>query len=244
MDKATVACYTLPSTMKIRSVASLFCALLFSACTPSKYASYKSVSGDYRVSVPRGWNIIADADYDAFSSAQFIGPFDPDFYLGVPSMSVRWYKSYARHRMRDGSLEMYADSQDFINQTLRQVYGSKAVLYGTQRRDDGGRAIVSQPEDIHLKESGLPAKFFGVLSPAPAPAGNRWGVDKDDQGRPVNIRLHDYAIVPVPGGFYVLCYPATLRGYDKGAELFRALVNTFHPLTAGPGGPKIRLPGK
>lgn len=210
------------------------------ACSPPKYAEYTSVSGDFAARVPWGWRVIADADHDAFAQASFLGPFDPDFYLGVPSLSVRWYKRYRPHRLRDGRLEMYADAGDFIAQTLSQVYGPQAILYGAGRREDGGREIVRKPEKIVLQGSGLPAFFFGVLSPTPAPAGNRWGVGRDDRGRTVNVRLHDYVVVPVAGGFYVLCYPATLRGYDKDAGMFRALVNTFRPLTAGPGGPKLR----
>ena len=218
--------------------------LLFTGCTPSKYVEYKSVSKDFSVSVPRGWAVIAEADYDAFSQVNFIGPFDPDFFLGAPSLSVRWYKRYRPHRLRDGRLEMYSDADDFIDQMLRQVYGGKSILYGLGRRADGGREIVSRPQEIVLKGSGLTAKFFGVLSTTPAPAANQWGVSKGERGEPVNVRLHDYAVIPIQGGFYVLCYPATRRGYDKAAELFRAMVNTFHPYTAGPGGPKIILPGR
>lgn len=218
-------------------------AVFAAACSAPKYATYHSVSGDFQASVPWGWNVFTEADGDGFSQVDFVGPFDPDFFLGAPSLSVRWYKRYRPHRLRDGRLEMYADGDDFIRQMLHQVYGDDSVLYGTGLREDGGREIVAKPETIVLRESGLTATFFGVLSPAPAPEESKWGVGKDGQGRTVNVRLHDYAVIPMDGGFYVLCYPATQRGWGKGAELFRALVNTFHPLTAGPGGPRIRLPG-
>jgi len=228
--------------MKMRAFG-FFVALtgLFAACSPPKYAHYKSVSGDFTAYVPWGWNVIADADRDAFSQVNFIGPFDPDFYLGAPSLSVRWYKRYRPHQMRDGRLEMYSDAQDFIRQMIHDVYGEKSVLYGIGTREDGGREIIKAPEDIVLTESQLTAKYFGILSPTPARAGVQWGVSKDSQGHRVNIRLHDYAVVTVGDGFYVFCYPATLRGHDKGFEYFRALINTFHPYFAGPGGPKFLI---
>ena len=229
----------------IRRSLAVFAALAtLVACSPPKYAKYKSIGGDFTVSAPWDWNVITDSGGDAFSQVSFIGPFDADFYLGSPSLSIRWYRDYRTHRMRDGRLEMYADGDDFVKQMIHQVYGDDSVLYGTGRREDGGREIISKPEEIVLKDSGLTATYFGILSPTPAPAANKWGVDKDEEGRPINIRMHDYAVVPMEDGFYVLCYPATMRGYDKAVELFRALLNTFHPYTAGPGGPKIRLPAR
>ena len=219
-------------------------AALAAACSPPKFVAYRSVAGDFAASVPYGWNVITESEGGAFSQVSFIGPFDPDFYLGAPSLSVRWYKNYRPRRLRDGRLEMYAGGDDFARQTLHQVYGDGSVLYGIGSREDGGREILRAPERIVLRDSGLEATFFGVLSPAPAPAANRWGVDKGADGRPVNIRLHDYAVIPLEGGFYVLCYPATLRGYGKDAELFRTLLNTFHPYAAGPGGLRIRLPAR
>ncbi len=70
----------------------------------------------------------------------------------------------------------------------------------------------------------------------------------DREGNRVNQRYHEYAVVPIlvdgrEAGFYVLCYPATLGGHDKGMEIFRHLIGSFHPLTAGPGGVKIKNPG-
>jgi hypothetical protein len=226
-------------------------AALASSCSPPKYVAYKSVSNDFTVAAPWGWNVIADADFDAFSQVVFIGPFDVDFYLGVPSLSVRWYKPYRPHWMRDGRLEMYANSDDFIKQTLDGVYGKDAIVYGVGVREDGGRVLVDKAHPIPtflLKESGLPAKFFGVLSPTPTARGATIGTETNDEGRLVNVRYHEYAVVPIvvdgrEEGFYVLCYPATRAGHDKGLDRFRVLYNTFHPLTAGPGGPKIRIPG-
>ena len=238
--------------MKMRAFAVFAAATaLASACTPPKYTSYKSVSNDFTVAVPWGWNVIADADYDGFSQVAFIGPYDADFYLGAPSLSVRWYKPYRPHRMRDGRVEMYASSADYIKQTLHDVYGKDAIVYGLGYREDGGRVLVEKTRPIPtlpLKESGLPAQFFGVLSPTPAAPGNTLGTEKTGEGRLMNVRYHEYAVVPIvengrEEGFYVLCFPATKAGHDKGLKAWQALTNTFHPLTAGPGGAKIRVPG-
>ena len=236
--------------MKTRALA-IFAAAAAAACSPPKYVSYRSVSNDFKVAAPWGWDVIADAAYDSFSQVSFIGPFDVDFYLGAPTLSVRWYKPYRPHELRDGRMEMYADSDDFIKQTLNDVYGKDAIVYGVGVREDGGRSLIDQAHPIPtflLKESGLPAKFFGVLSPTPAPRGVTIGTETDDEGRLVNVRYHEYVVVPIvengrEEGFYVLCYPATQAGHDKGMDRFRALYNTFHPLTAGPGGEKIRIPG-
>jgi hypothetical protein len=213
----------------------LFAAFL-AACSPPKYAHYKSVSGDFSAYVPWGWNVIAEADYDAFSEVKFIGPFDADFYLGAPSLSVRWYKRYRAHRLRDGRLEMYSDADDFVSQMLHQVYGRDAVVMSGGKILERGKPI---PEVV-LHESGLTAKYFAVLSPAPAAVGTV-GAVQDVDGNWHNMRYHEYVVVPMEGGFYVLCYPATQLGHDKGMDRFNQLASTFHPYTAGPGGPKILI---
>lgn len=215
------------------------------ACSPPKYVRYKSVSGDWAAYVPWGWSVVADADGDAFSEARFIGPFDSDFYLGAPSLSVRWYKRYRPHALRNGQLEMYADADDFINQMVDQVYGKDADVYGTGKRPDGGRIVVGRAgiPEIVAKESHLAAKYFAVLSPTPATEGNQWGIEKDPKtGRRYNVRYHEYAVIPMPSGFYVLCYPATKLGHDKGMLAFNTLVETFHPYNDGPGGAVFKLP--
>lgn len=220
-------------------------AAVVAACSPPKYVRYKSVSGDWAAFVPWGWNVIADADGDAFSQANFIGPFDSDFYLGAPSLSVRWYKRYRPHSLRNGQLEMYADADDFINQMIDQVYGKDADVYGVGRRTDGGRIVVGRAAipEIALKEAHLTAKYFAVLSPTAAPDGNQWGIEKDPKtGKRYNVRYHEYAVIPMPSGFYVLCYPATKLGHDKGMLAFNTLVETFHPYYDGPGGAKFKLP--
>jgi hypothetical protein len=230
--------------MRTRFLA-IFAALaaLAAACSPPAHIAYGSVSGDWTAQVPWGWRVIADAQGKDFAEANFVGPFDRDFYLGAPSLSVRWYRDYAPHRLRDGSLEMYANADDFIAQTLRDVYGTGSFLYADGIGPGGSRDYIKKPEDIKLKLSGLPAKYFIVLSPTPAPKDYHWGISLVN-GRAINERMHAYAVVPMNEGFYVLCYPATKRGFDKHDKLFWRLANTFHPLTDGPGGPKIRrLPG-
>jgi hypothetical protein len=44
-------------------------------------------------------------------------------------------------------------------------------------------------------------------------------------------------------GFYVLTYPATRLGYGKYDQNFNQLVSAFLPVTRGPGGRRVRLPG-
>lgn len=220
---------------------------VLAACKPPTYARYKSVSGDWAAYVPWGWSVVAEADGDAYAQAQFIGPFDSDFFLGAPSLSVRWYKRYRPHALRNDSLEMYADADDFINQMLGQIYGKDADLYGVGRRPDQGRVVISRSEipEVVLKESHLKAKYFAVLSPAaiPADSPNKWGIEKDPKtgGRFV-VRYHEYAVISMPSGFYVLCYPATKLGHDKAMQAFNTLIETFHPYTDGPGGAKFLLP--
>jgi hypothetical protein len=254
VDKARRACYTLAPTMKMRAFA-IFAAFaaLASGCslfTPPKYVTYKSVSGDFTVAAPWGWNVIADADHDAFSQVTFIGPFDVDFYLGAPTMSVRWFKPYRPHRLRDLRLEMYANSDDFIKQTLGDVYGKSAIVYGPSSAALDDRAAIDRKDipRITLKESGLPAKYFAVFSPTPAPTGITVGTVQTLDGQRLNQRYHEYAVVPIvvdgrEAGFYVLCYPATLGGHDKGMANFLRLIGSFHPFLAGPGGEKIKIPG-
>ena len=229
--------------MKRLALAAALLAAL-AACSAPKYAAYRSVFDDYTATVPWGWKVVAEAQGSDFDQVMFVGPFDPDFFLGEPSLSVRWYADYRIHRMADGTLEMYSGPGDFIRQTLSKVYGPDTVLYGAGRRADGGRPIIDAPEDLVLKGSGLKAKFFIALSPAPAPANFQYGLETGEDGKPVNMRMHAYAVVPMERGFYVLCYPATRRGFEKHLHDFEALIGGFRPLTAGPAGPAVRLPAQ
>ena len=231
-------------TLARRLSAALLLALA-AACSPPKYADYESINKDFSASVPWGWQVMTDQQDNDFSQSTFIGPFDGDFYLGAPSLSVRWFKKYRPHRLTDGRLEMYSGPDDFIRQILSQVYGPDYVLLtldGKVSYDNAKRAEIV-PE-ITLKQSGLKAKAFTVESAVRAPEANNWGISADSKtGKAFVLRKHAYVIVPIEGGFYVLTYPATDRGYDSYLDKFAGLMGSFMPRTAGPGGPKIRVPG-
>ena len=188
---------------------------------------------------------MTDQQDNDFSQVTFIGPFDPDFYLGAPSLSVRWFGRYRPHRLTDGRLEMYAGSDDFIGQMLKQVYGPEYVLLTLDGKVsyDNAKRVEIVPE-ITLKQSGLKAKAFTVESATPAPEANKWGISgQSGTGKSFVLRKHAYVVVPLENGFYVLTYPATERGYENYLDKFAGLMGSFLPRTAGPGGPKIRVPG-
>ena len=236
------------NTIARRLASVLAFAALAAACTPPKYAEYVSVNKDFSASVPWGWQVMTDQQDNDFAQATFIGPFDPDFYLGAPSMSVRWYHRNRLHRLAGGRLEMYSGADDFIFQMLKYVYGPEYILmsldgklsYKAGRKNESVDVI---PE-ITLKQSGLKAKAFIVESATPAPDANKWGISAQaGTGRGFVLRKHAYVVVPSEDGFYVLTYPATERGYDNFVDRFAGLMGSFIPSTAGPGGPKVRVPG-
>jgi len=200
----------------------MLCGLMVVGCRPPKYALYTSANRDFQCRVPWAWNIMFDSEEKHFTNTTFIGPFEPDFYLGAPSFSVRWYSRYAIHRLRDGMLEMYADADDFIRQTLDSVYGPERVMV----------------QDVHdILAAGRKAKHFVVLCAGPAHPKARWGTAIDKAtGQSINPRQHAYVVVPMPGGFYVIVYPATQQGFVKYEPQFNQLVNSFVPLKDGPGG--------
>lgn len=199
--------------------------MLFPACTPPKYVTYTSARGDWKGSVPWGWNVMTDEEGERFTNTSFIGPFEPEFYLGAPSLSVRWYSYSSPHRLPDGLLEMYSSAEDYAAQTLAGVYGPEAVL--------------RQP--LHeIEMAGRKAKHFVVLSPVRVPPGTQWGTSLEAQtGRLVNLRQHAYAVLPLERGFYAVIYPATRDGYPLYEKQFNELVNSFTPLQDGPGGPPL-----
>lgn len=235
MDKAAESCYTPVSPkMKNRALGLVAAACFLAAgCNPPKYVSYRALNRDFTVAVPWGWQVVTDQEGDgtAFAHVNFVGPYDPHFYLGVPSMSVRWYRNFWPRKMRDGRLEMYANPDDFIARTLAEVYGPAYEMK-------------TPVKDIDLRQSGLKARLFVVLSRAPVPGTTRNGVEVDDEtGVTYNVRQHAYVVVPMGEGFYVLTYPATRGGYNMYDENFNQLVSSFLPVTRGPGGRKVRLPG-
>jgi hypothetical protein len=212
--------------------------VLLSACNPPKFARYSSMAKDWSVNVPWGWTVMTDQQDDSFTQANFIGPFDGAFFLGAPSVSVRWYKRYRPHRLTDGRLELYTGVDDFVKQMLDGVYGP---IYFLQ---DGAGKQMDAPYELKLRDSGLPAKFFTVLSPTPAPANNMWGITlQAGTNKPFVFRRHSYAIVTTPSGFYVLTYPATNDGYENHLSAYKELIGSFIPVTDGPGGAKFKIPG-
>ena len=254
MDNFVWSWYTRgsPKTMKntpaSRLYSILILAVLAAGCNPPKYAVYESINKDFTASVPWGWQVMTDQQDNDFAQTTFIGPFDPDFYLGAPSMSVRWYRRYRPHRLTDGRLEMYSGAGDFINQTLRQVYGPEYLIMSL----DGKLSYSRGPKDesievipeITLKQSGLKVRAFIVESATPAPQANQWGISvQAGTGKPFVLRKHAYVLVPIEDGFYVLTYPATERGYQNSVDRFAGLIGSFLPHIAGPGGSKIRVPG-
>ncbi|MBI5239136.1 MAG: hypothetical protein HY926_01560 [Elusimicrobia bacterium] len=217
------------------AVAVLALCALVCGCKSPKYALYTSLNRDFQCDVPWAWNVMYDSEGTHFTHVNFIGPFEPDFYLGAPSYSVRWYSNYATHRLRDGRLEMYAGPDDFIRQTLDGVYGAD-------------RDLVQPVHDVAI--DGLKFKCFTVVSAGPAQPGARWGTAVDGITKQViNPRQHAYAILPMRSGFYVLTYPATtaafktdrLQAYKKD---FEHLVNSFVPFKDGPGGAPLPPSGR
>lgn len=232
----------------LRRLSAVLLLALAAGCNPPKYALYESINKDFTASVPWGWQVMTDQQDNDFAQTTFIGPFDPDFYLGAPSLSVRWYRRYRPHRLPDGRIEMYSGADDFIRQTLSQVYGPEYVLMTltgqlAYKRGLDDAAVEVIPETT-LKQSGLRAKAFAVESATPAPEANKWGISaQSGTGKPFVLRKHAYAVVAIEDGFYVLTYPATERGYENFLDKFAGLMGSFMPRTAGPGGAKIRVPG-
>ncbi|OGR90521.1 MAG: hypothetical protein A3J74_03430 [Elusimicrobia bacterium RIFCSPHIGHO2_02_FULL_57_9] len=186
------------------------------ACTPPKYVAYVSRQNDFKCSAPWGWSVMSEKEGTRYANTTFIGPFAPEFYLGAPSLSVRWHAYSYPHRLADGVLEMYSSADDYIRQMINNVYGPQAEL-------------LEPVHDIFVAKR--KAKHFVVLAPAPAPEGRQWGTVLDAQSnKPVNLRQHAYVIVPMQQGFYVLVYPATREGFKLYEPHFNQLVNTFLPL--------------
>lgn len=209
--------------MRLRHLAAVSL-LALAACGAPKYVSYSSIRGDWKASVPWGWNVITDEEGGHFAATNFLGPFEPDFFLGIPSLSVRWHSYGVPHTLRNRTAEVYRTADEFIQSTLKDVYGPRYLL--------------KQPVREVLTGDNRKAKQFTVESPVAAPAGARWGLSEDAEGKAYNLRAHAYAVVPLQRGFYVLVYPATRDGFNLYEKHFYKLINSFVVLTEGPGGPK------
>jgi len=82
---------------------------------------------------------------------------------------------------------------------------------------------------------------FIVEAIADVPENYTFGVSIDPEtNRHGIIRKHEYVILPMDTGFYVLIYPATRQGYEHHIKKFNNLVNTFTVHTDGPAGEKLR----
>ena len=202
------------------------CGVLLSSCKAPKYAAYTSIHKDFRCSAPWGWSVLTDGEGSHYADTTFIGPFEPAFYLGAPSLRVRWYSYSYPHRLPDGTLEMYASADDYVRH-LATVYRRRRIMR-------------QAPRDIELPAAGRKAENFVVLSPAPVAKGARWGTEIETRTQqPVNLRQHAYVILPMKTGFYAIIYPATREGFGDYEPQFNELVNTFEPLKDGPGGPEF-----
>lgn len=200
------------------------------SCGPPKYVPYKSIQGDWSTVVPYAWDVMTDQEDKTFANTNFIGPFDPEFFLGAPSFSVRWYSYKKAHRLRDGLIEYYSNADDFIEQMLRGVYGPDYHLVNEENPS-------RETPVTDAKVDGRAAKHFTVLSAAAVPPNTQWGTSTDpDSGRLVNVRLHEYLVVPLEKGFYVLVYPATLKGFKYYKPQFNAFARGFKILSDGPQG--------
>lgn len=203
-------------------------AFFFLGCSPPKYATYTSIHKDWKTVVPGGWSIMTDQEGSHFTNTNFIGPFEPEFYLGAPSFSVRWHSYKASHRLPDGLVEYYETAEDYIDQMLKSVYGPRFELVDAED--------YHRPAGISgSKVAGRDAKHFAVLSPTEVPADTKWGTSVNPEtGRIGVVRLHEYVVVPAQKGFYVLVYPATRDGFKLYKPQFNAFVHGFTILAEGP----------
>lgn len=203
----------------------VFVAAAFAACAP-KYVLYSSPQGDWKASVPWGWSVMVDKEGDHFTHINFIGPFEPQFFLGAPSLSIRWHSYYYPHTMADGSVESYASADDYIRQMQELVYGPE-------------RQMIQPVREVLV--AGRKAKHFVVRSAAPVPERYGWGTSRDGRtDRVIVVRQHAFAVLPLSRGFYSLVYPATADGYPLYEPQFNRMVNSFLALKDGPTGPPLQ----
>lgn len=235
--------------LKIARAALLLGALGVWGCNPPKYVNYWSVWRDWRGSVPWAWNIRTDAQGKTFASTNLTGPFSPEFYLGVPSIGVRWYQNSTAHTLPDGLVEFYKDADDYIVQTLESVYpGHMLVAMPKSPADikNSGALPEGTINPIKLPKTGREGKHFTVFHEIPAPKGARYGVvgaPLPRAGERVIPRVHEYVVLQLETGFYVIVYPATVDGYYVYRDRFNTFVNHFHVAKQGPDGPPLGAAG-
>lgn len=221
--------------------------LLATGCVRApKYSSYTSPFGDFECNAPTGWSVVLDSSGKDYYQVLFTGPFETSFFHGVPSLSVRWYRTNAPRQLPNGNYEMFSSYRDFMNQIRRDVYGPDGYFMGgaDQEVDSALRegAVLPEeqrvkvPDDKHAKpqEKQLSGIYFVAFHNALPVDKSHDGVVSNDQGERIVQERHGYVIVPVRDGFYVITYPATRQGFDKFRGAFFEMINSFRLLRGGP----------
>lgn len=242
-------------------------AAALAACSPPKYVHYWSVWRDWHANVPWGWNIRTEQENGSFARTDLNGPFAPEFFLGVPTISVRWHQYRSPHRLPDGLAEYYKDADDYIKQTLSTVYGPHCADFwdektpptkapegsvvddkglgqpcGLVEKKDGKLLVKGHPDLIYIGD-GNKAKHFTVMSPVVVPEDYGYGTSYDPQTKQrFVVRMHEYAVLPMSKGFYVLVYPATREGYDLFRPQFNEFINSFKVYKEGPASTAAAAP--
>lgn len=211
---------------RMLAVGVVVAAAFTAACKPPKYIDYSSEAGDFSASVPWGWSVYLDRQADDYYNYTFVGPFEPEFHHGVPTLQVRWYGKNRVRTLPDGQLETYASAKEYIERTLRDVYGPEREL-----------EVAPHP----LTVAGWQATHFVVVGPMDVSSKARFGVYTDPKSkRTLVARRHAYVVLPMDNGFYVMIYPATWEGFKKYEDRFNSLVRSFRVLKDGPGGPLLK----
>lgn len=235
-------------------------AAALAACSPPKYVHYWSIWRDWHANVPWGWHIRTEQEAARFARTDLNGPFAPEFFLGVPTISVRWHQYKTSHRLPDGLVEYYADADDYIKQTLQTVYGPHCADFWDEKtppsKTPAGSAVedagLSQPcglvdkqpgkkaevrghPDLIYIGGGQKAKHFTVMSPVVVPESYQFGTSWDLKTQQhYVVRMHEYVVLPMEKGFYAIVYPATREGYDLFKPQFNEFVNSFKVYKEGP----------
>lgn len=201
-------------------------AALIAGCSPPKYIEFRSKTGDVVCQVPWGWTAYLDSAGPGYYNYTFVGPFDAQFYHGVPSYSIRWYGYNKPRSLPGGGHEFYASADDYVGQMLKDVYGSERFM----------------DQDVHkIRVAAWEALHFVVSAPVDVPRHTPFGAVRDASGeQTVILRKHAYVVLPMDNGFYALIYPATRNGYGTYEPKFNNLVNTFRVIKDGPSGRPIR----
>lgn len=217
-------------------------AFLFSACQSPKYVTYTSIEGDFSCDIPFDWQVVREHDPGAFSNVVFTGPHQAEFFRGLPSLQIRWYRNYSQHLLPDGTYESYTGPHDFVRQLMKDVYGKRAYMRSgsDQEQAEALKRNEYLPESRLIKMAGREAVYFVVYNTIPAPKGLTYGVVSNDKGQRIVRQRHAYAILPVKGGFYVLTYPATVDGFEMFRPSFFRMINSFKLYKEGPYGPAAK----